>query len=65
MKLKYLSPSYFNEVVRRIENSDGDVIINVEDSAKWLTEFKKEKPLIRTIELQQVNGKKYKVSASI
>jgi hypothetical protein len=70
MKLAYLSPEYFDEIIFRIENEGSGTpvppcVINVRDKDEWINEFKKVKPLIRSIELTHINGMKYRVSANI
>jgi hypothetical protein len=58
--LIYLSKEYFDEIVYRIENADGEVIITVRDPQEWLDAFKKEKPYIKSIALDQTIGNRYK-----
>lgn len=65
MAFAYLTLAYFDELVYRVENSDSDVVIGVEDKDKWIEEFKKARPLITSIELIHVKGNRYKVSANV
>ena len=65
MKIKYLSNQYFDEIIYRIENSEGHVIIGVSDKDHWLNEFKKYRPEIKSINLEHQKANRYIVSANI
>lgn len=53
-KFEYLTPAYFDELIYRMENTEGFIYIGVRDEEEWLREFRKHKPWISSIKLEKV-----------